>query len=151
MRFLRSNESCLRDVSSLLNSLHHSLRAHLISLVHGMNEWLVDKCKISPIEEEEEMIEIEIKDHSSIHNMKCENVNGMDEEVDFSEEEEEEEEWDFIEDEDDDSIFFMSRDDTYAFNDKVCVVVGSTQSGNASFVYLICNEIGVNIIEMNST
>jgi len=79
--------------------------------------------------------------------MKCENVNGMDEEVDFSEEEEE---WDFIDDEEDDSNFFMSRDDTYAFNDKVCVVVGSTQSGKSSFVYLICNEIGVNIIEMNS-
>jgi len=145
MRFLRSNESCLRDVSSLSNSLNHPLRAQLTSLIHGMKEWLVDKCKISPIEEEE--IEIKIEPHSSIHNMKCENVNGMDEEVDFSEEEEE---WDFIEDEDD-SNFFMSRDDSYAFNDKVCVVVGSTQSGKTSFVHLICNEIGVNIIEMNSS
>ena len=54
-----------------------------------MREWLVDKCKISSIEEEEE-IDIEIESHSSIHNMKCENVNGMDEEVDFSEQEEEE-------------------------------------------------------------
>jgi len=78
--------------------------------------------------------------------MKCENVNGMDEEVDFSEEEEE---WDFIEDEEDDSNFFMSRGD--AFNGKVCVVVGSTQSGKTSFIHLICNQIGVNIIEINSS
>ena len=149
MRFLRSNGSRLRDVSSLSNSSNHPLRAHLISWVHGMKEWLADKCKISPIEEEEE-IEIEFESHSSIHNMKCENVNGMDEKFDFSEEEkEEEEEWDFIDDEEDDSIYFMSRDD--AFNDKVCVVVGSTQSGKTSFVHLICNEVGVKTIEMNTS
>jgi len=48
-------------------------------------------------------------------------------------------------------LIFMSRDDDwrYAFNDKVYVVVGATQTGKTSFVQLICNEIGVNTIEMN--
>jgi len=148
MRLLRSNENCLRDVSSLSNALNQPLRAHLISLVHGMKEWLVDKCKISLIEEEEVEIGIEIEYHPSIHNLKCEDVDGMDEEVDFSEEEEE---WDIIEDEDDDCNVFISRDDTYAFNDRLFVVVGATHTGKSTFLLLVYNEIGVNIIEMNSS